>query len=102
VRDILLDQNELDRASREMESLSSDVVNFKNTIEGLLDNLLIGFNTPAGRQFVATSREGVLNQLEQQAASIEHVANNLTEARDMYQSVFEEFASLNNNIRNRN
>lgn len=96
--DILLDENAFNTAAGKMTTLSNDIKKLKEDINNLLTELKTGFDTPAGEKFLKSCEDGLLKALEDQANVIEHVSQNLTTARQSYQSVFEEYRNLNSMI----
>lgn len=101
-RDITLDQDAFDSAAKKLEQLSKDMNDLKKEIQGLLDNLKTGFNTPAGEKFFKVYGENLIEPMAQQVIVIDHISKNLKEAKQLYDSVFEEYRMLNNKINNIN
>lgn len=97
-KDILIDDVKLENAAVELEKIANEMTSLIKNINGLLDDLSKGFNTPAGRKFISTCRNGLLLPIEEQTAVINHVATNLKMANNAYRSVFEDYKSLNNKI----
>lgn len=95
---ILLDDVKLTEAAKEMTDIASDLTKLKNQIQELLNNMKSGYDTPAGRKFQEVCSEGLLKLFDDQIAVINHVAENLNTAQTQYQSVFEEYRTLNNKL----
>ena len=97
-KDILLDDDAFQTASGGLKDLSQDLEALRRDIEGLLTDLATGFGTPAGRKFIRSCKGNLLQPMTDLAAVILHVSDNLGQAKNMYQSIFDEFADLNNSI----
>mgnify|MGYP003319892664 CR=1 FL=1 len=98
-QDILLDSEKFSKASKQFSELSSDMKALKKDISTLIDELAQGFDTPAGHKFVNSCKNGLLQPMEDQAAIIQHVSENLRMAETSYESVFTEFKELNSLIK---
>jgi uncharacterized protein YukE len=96
--DIVLDQNAFQVAADDLQNLSEDLVKLENRIHSLLDELSTGFDTPAGARFFAACNGKLLEPMQDQARVITHVSQNLRNVRQAYQSVFDEYQSLNSAI----
>lgn len=101
-RDIVLDDEEFQKASQSLTSLSVRLETLKNKVSKSLDNLRSGFDTPAGHKFFELCENKLLDPMDDQAEVIKHVAKNLNKAKNSYQSIFDEFAQLNASIKNIN
>jgi len=99
-KDILLDQEQFKIASNQLTTLSNEMSNLRRDIDALLNDLSVGFDTPAGRKFITTCKNGLLQPMDDLAIVILHVSQNLDLARSQYESVFTEFKALNNSIKN--
>lgn len=97
-QDVLLDQDHFQKASAELTALSGEMDTLRQDIDGLLKELEMGFATPAGRKFILSCKENLLQPMKDQADVIQHVADNLTQAQGKYEAVFEEFEALNRSI----
>lgn len=97
-QNILLDDEKFESAVNQFSALSEDMKKLRNDISKLLKELENGFDTPAGRKFVRSCRKGLLKPMDDQAAVIKHVSDNLNMARNRYESVFTEYRALNNMI----
>lgn len=94
-QDILLDSEKFSKASKQFSELSSDMKSLRKDISDLIDELAQGFDTPAGHKFVNSCKNGLLQPMDDQAAIIQHVSENLKMAETSYESVFSEFRELN-------
>lgn len=99
-RDITLDQDEFETTSIKLAQLSKDMNDLKKEIQGLLDDLKEGFNTPAGKKFFKAYGKTLIEPMGQQVIVIDHISKNLNEAKQLYSSVFEEYRALNSSINN--
>lgn len=99
-KDILLDDEKFKKASEQFAALADDMSKLRQDIDNLLKELESGFDTPAGRKFIKSCKSGLLQPMDDQAAVIKHVSDNLVQARAKYESVFIEFEALNNAIKN--
>ena len=97
--DIVLDDAAFDRASADFDALAAKVQALRSDIEGLLQTLQSGFDTPAGRLFVGSCRNNLIEPLDQQKLVIEHIAQTLRDAKGTYASVFSEYDQLNSVLR---
>ena len=98
-KDILLDDDKFVAASEQLVTLSTDIEQLKKDISELLTELEVGFDTPAGKKFISSCKNGLLKPMDDQAAVVKHVSENLTMARNKYESVFTEYMQLNNLIK---
>ena len=99
-RNIVLDQNAFQAAADDLQSLSEDILRLESRIRSLLEELMVGFDTPAGTRFFAACNGKLLEPMHDQARVIAHVSKNLREARTTYQTVFDEYQALNSAIGN--
>jgi len=97
---VVLDSVRFEEASRKLEALSEEMASLKERIQTLLDELKAGFATPAGDKFFAACGSNLIQPLDDQARVIAHISQNLSTAREMYQSVFKEHQTLENLIKN--
>jgi uncharacterized protein YukE len=99
-KDIILDEEAFKTASDRLKILSDDMQKLKKRIETLMAELRKGFDTPAGEKFFELCGSNLIKPLDDQAHVIEHVAQNLQDARNSYSSVFYEYQTLNSAISN--
>ncbi len=97
-KNILLDSDKFRLASEQLTVLAEEMSALRKDISELLGELEKGFDTPAGRKFLKACRNSLLQPMEDQAAVMKHVSDNLSMARSKYESVFMEFQALNNTI----
>ncbi len=97
-KDVLLDEDAFESASRHFIGLSRDLNSLESDITRLLDELYTGFDTPAGRKFINSCRGNLLQPMRDLSAVINHISDNLIQARSKYKSVFDEFKKLNSII----
>lgn len=100
--ELLLDEQALDTAATKLTALSARMENLRKELRGDLKNLKKGFDTPAGEKFFAACGSNLLQPMEDQAAVLKHISDNLTYAKDQYKSVFDEFDQLNQALGNSN
>ncbi len=99
-KDVILDEEAFSNAAKRLKKLSESVQNFKKDVNKHLSDLEQGFDTPAGKKFIASCKSSLISPLNDQALVIESVADNLLLAKNSYQSVFNEYQALNNQIAN--
>ena len=97
---IVLDQEAFQNAASRLNTLAEDMNSLQSQIQSLLDGLRTGFATPAGEKFFQACGTTLLEPMKRQSIVIKHVSQNLQKANDAYQSVFDEYKSLNNSINN--
>jgi len=91
---IVLDEEAFQTASADLLELAGKIDSLRQDIEEMLSELQGGFDTPAGHQFVSACQTTLLDTLEKQKIVVEHVSKNLETAKSSYQSVFDEYRSL--------
>lgn len=96
--EVLLDEDAFTEAARKMASLADRMDGLRNRINDLLGELHKGFQTPAGEKFFQACGSALLQPLDDQKRVINHVSENLRSAQQSYQSVFQEFRALNDQI----
>ncbi len=99
-KDIVLDDLEFQRAVKRFDDLSNRINTLQEKVSKSLEDLRSGFDTPAGHKFFDVCGTKLLDPMKDQARVIKHVSDNLKDAKNSYQSVFDEFIELNNSIRN--
>ena len=97
-KDIVLDEAAFERAVEDFASLSVQLQNLRSKVEEMLNILREGFDTPAGRQFIASCERNLFEPLDDQKLVIEHISQTLQQSKQTYASVFEEYESLQNVI----
>ncbi|MBQ3940414.1 MAG: hypothetical protein II723_04810 [Oscillospiraceae bacterium] len=98
-QDIVLDDAAFEKASARFDELSAKVQALRADIEGMLQTLQSGFDTPAGRLFVTSCRNNLLEPLDQQKLVLDHISESLSDAKSEYASVFAEYENLNRVLR---
>lgn len=98
--DIVLDEESFETASKDLAALSTRLEDFQTKMNGLLDDLQKGIDTPAGRKFIATCKGQLTKPINSQAKVINQVSTNLKMAQTSYETVFESFKSINEQINN--
>lgn len=98
--DILLDSEAFSNASTRLDNLARDMGKLRSDISGLLEELMKGFDTPAGHKFFTACDNALLKVLDDEVNVINHVSGNLKSAKTSYQSVFEGYQVLNTFIKN--
>ena len=74
------------------------VVAANGFVRNMLDDLKTGFDTPAGRKFYDSCANGLLIPLIEQKIVIEHIADNLITAKNLYAPVFDEYRDIVNKL----
>lgn len=97
-REILLDDDALRTASASIQTLCDNLETLRTEIEGGLKNLKNGFDTPAGRKYIASCEHSLIQPLKDLKVVLDHVSANLNTAAQTYQPVFQEYQQLNNSI----
>jgi len=98
IHNILIDQDKFASASADLVQLANDLTALQSKIDGMLDTLMRGFDTPAGKQFHALCQNGLIEPMGKQRLVLEHVSENLATSKNEYQSVFNAYQELNNSI----
>ena len=93
-RHIIIDEEELTVAANSFRELTQEVNALHKDIETMLNDLKTGFDTPAGRQFYNSCAEGLLKPITEQVIVIEHIADNLVQAKNIYSPVFDEYREI--------
>ena len=60
----------------------------------MLNDFKTGFDTPAGKKFYNSCASGLLTPINQQVIVIEHIADNLMQAKNIYAPVFDGYRDL--------
>lgn len=93
-KDIVLDEAAFNTAISEFAELSNQLQQLRTDIEDMLNVLKVGFNTPAGRKLVSSFEKNLFEPLDAQKLVLEHISGTLSDARQQYQSVFDEYEAL--------
>jgi len=98
-KDIVLDQEAFQKASQDFEVLAQDLQKLHTDIEGMLDEISKGFDSPAGRKFIKSCKNHLLQPLDDQKIVMDHVSENLKMCKTEYQTVFDDYKQLNSEIK---
>ena len=98
-QDIVLDEEAFQQAIQDFNGLNKQLQQLRNDIEEMLDDLKTGFDTPAGRQFIASCRDNLLKPLDDQKLVLDHISETLEQSERAYRPVFDEYEALNNAIK---
>jgi len=102
-QDIVLDEEAFDRAIEDFAALGEQLKQLRTEIESALDGLKNGFNTPAGVKFINSCEKNLYKPLDAQKLVLDHISSTLSESKQAYSSIFEEYESLKvaiNNVKN--
>ena len=94
MKTILIDEEVFETAAKDFDELSKYILDLRKEIFEMLQDFKTGFDTPAGRKFYQSCSSGLINPLNQQAVFISHISQNLRQAKNMYQSVFDEYDQI--------
>ena len=97
-RDIIIDEEAFDRAVSQLQELINDIKALETNVNEMLLVLSTGFDTPAGRKFINSCKLYVIAPIFQQEVVITQVCENLKIAKNGYQSVFDEYRRLLNEM----
>ena len=98
--DIVLDEEAFNTAMTEFADLSQKLQSLRNDIEEMLNTLKSGFDTPAGRKFLNACEANLFRPLDDQKLVLDHISSTLRDSRVKYESVFNEYESLQQMINN--
>lgn len=96
--DIVLDEAAFDTAIRDFDALGIQLKKLKMDIEDMMNELKQGFDTPAGRKFIASCEKNLSKPLDAQELVLNHIATTLRESKQAYESVFQEYEALQTTI----
>ncbi|MBR6045157.1 MAG: hypothetical protein IKP47_05935 [Ruminococcus sp.] len=94
--DIVIDEEVFDRAVREFQALVADIKQLLSDTGDMLATLSLGYDTPAGRKFVAACQDYIIYPITEQYVVIDQICKNLQLCKNGYQSVFDEYRKLVN------
>ncbi|MBR6102524.1 MAG: hypothetical protein IKP95_08860 [Ruminococcus sp.] len=94
--DIVIEEEAFSKAANDFMELCNMIDGLLNDVREMLNTLHTGFDTPAGHKFMSLCEDKLLEPIEQQKIVITHIADNLTRAKTMYQSVFDEYREVTN------
>lgn len=96
--DIIIDEEAFNTAISEFSELSEKLQRLRNDIEDMLNNLKVGFDTPAGAKFLSACEANLFRPLDAQKLVLEHISLTLQESKQAYESVFREYENLQSTI----
>ncbi len=99
--DIVLEEEAFDEAIKEFAALSLKLQALRVQIQEMLDILKAGFDTPAGRKFLASCEENLYQPLDAQKIVLDHISTTLQDSKKAYSSVFREYEELQTAINQR-
>ena len=99
-KDIVLDDNAFSTAANEFADLSSKLQALRNEVEEMINTLKVGFDTPAGRQFISSCEANLYEPLDAQKLVLDHISETLRNSMEAYESVFREYDSLQSYVQN--
>ena len=91
---ILIDEEALNTAANRFRELTAEVKALQKDIEDMLNDFKTGFDTPAGKKFYNSCANGLLTPINEQVIVIEHIADNLMQAKNIYAPVFDGYRDL--------
>lgn len=95
--DIVLDENAFTTASREMATLKRDAANLKSKLEKMYENVSTALDTTAGEEIKVTSKNVLLQPIEDMSAVIQHISETLNTVigSGYYKDIFVKYEELN-------
>ena len=91
MNDVVLDDAAFEKAIADFSDLAAQLQSLRDDIVDLLDVLKKGFDTPAGRKFIRSCEDNLLQPLDKQKLGIDHIST-------AYATVFTEYGTLNTTI----
>lgn len=95
--DIVLDENAFTTASHEMATLKRDAANLKSKLEKMYENVSTALDTTAGEEIKVTSKDVLLQPIEDMSAVIQHISETLNTVigSGYYKDIFVKYEELN-------
>ena len=95
--DIVLDENAFTTAPREMATLKRDAANLKSKLEKMYENVSTALDTTAGEEIKVTSKDVLLQPIEDMSAVIQHISETLNTVigSGYYKDIFVKYEELN-------
>lgn len=93
-KDIVLDEAAFNTAIADFATLSERLQQLRTEIEEMMDILKTGFDTPAGTKFLNSCEKNLFQPLDAQKLVLDHISSTLSEAKQAYNSVFQEYEAL--------
>ncbi len=97
-QDIVLDDQAFATAAADFEALSGRLEQLRRDVEEMINTLKTGYDTPAGRKFIASCERNLFAPLDDQKLVLDHISATLRDSRQAYDSVFREYNSLQSHI----
>ena len=91
---ILIDEEALNTAANRFRELTAEVKALQKDIEDMLNDFKTGFDTPAGKTVYNSCSNALLTPINEQVIVIEHIADNLRQAKNIYAPVFDGYRDL--------
>ena len=98
MNDVVLDDAAFEKAIADFSDLAVQLQSLRDDIVDLLDVLKKGFDTPAGRKFIRSCEDNLLQPLDKQKLVIDHISATLNDVKTAYATVFTEYGTLNTTI----
>lgn len=98
--DIVLDDEAFSKAVSGFSEISSELNKLRNDIGEMLEDLVKGFETPAGKAFVDSCQRNLIDTLDKQKVVIDHISQTLNESKTQYKKVFDKYGELQTLIKN--
>ena len=95
---MVIDEEAFTKASQDFKELAGKINSLQKDINDMLTDIRNGFDTTAGRKFINACESTLLEPLERQKIVVTHIADNLTQAKNSYKSVFDEYREVVNSI----
>jgi len=93
-KSIVIDEEALNKAGQDFLELCGKIDALLMDVTNMLEALKSGFDTPAGRTFMKSCENCLLEPIQQQKIVVTHIAENLLMAKNMYQSVFTDYRDV--------
>lgn len=92
--DTVIDDVAFDTAVLDLTELIKNFQNLRAEMEAMINTLKNGFNTPAGVKFINSCEKNLFKPMDDQKIVLEHISTTLSESRQAYESVFDEYGAL--------
>ena len=97
-RDLVVDESALEKASQDFSDLTAKVQSLSTALQGGVDAMKPGYDTPAGRAFEKCCQTVLIAKLDEFRQELEDMAGKLSDAKSKYQPVFTQYEELNQKI----
>lgn len=97
---LVIDDEAFSKASEDFEALCARIDKLSSEINTMMSGLETGFNTTAGRKFVNSCKNNLIQPINDQKAVIHHISETLGQVKTKYEPVFTEYEALNTAIKN--